>query len=127
MAQHASGGRNRDQRARAPDPEPQISEQPLGEAAPDCKLFDVRSVVKWATVFALCAALAAAIFACRKSHPLAVNASGKNMPNVLDKDRLQTTRTEATNVDPDSVAVLPFANGVEMPKLTTSATASPSP
>jgi TolB-like protein len=92
-------------------PESQIPEQPAGEVPPDRKPFDVRSALKWATAFALCAALAAGIFAYRQSHRFAVNASGKNVSRVLDKDLLQsTTRSQAPYFDPDSVAVLPFTN-----------------
>ena len=90
-------------------PESQISEQPTGEVQPDRKLFDFRSAAKWTAAIALCAALAATIFTYRKSHRFAVNASGKTAPRIPG-NLLQTTDSLATNLDPDSVAVLPFTN-----------------
>ena len=91
-------------------PEAQIPEQPVGAVPPDRKLFDVLSAAKWAAAIALGAALAAGIFAYRKGHRFAVNASGKNVSGALNKDLLQTTRSQSPYLAPDSVAVLPFTN-----------------
>jgi TolB-like protein len=91
-------------------PEPQISDQPVSEAQPDPKLFDLRLAAKWIAAIALCVALAATIFTYRQSHRFAVNASGKTAPHIPGKDPLQTTTSQAANLDPDSVAVLPFTN-----------------
>jgi TolB-like protein len=87
-------------------PEPDIPEPTTRESATG-KPFDLRSAARLAAALALCAALAAGIFAYRKSHRFAVNASGKNLSRVSHPIK---TASQGPYLDPDSVAVLPFTN-----------------
>jgi TolB-like protein len=92
-------------------PEPDLLDLPTGEVQRGRKPFDVRAAAKLAGALALCAALATGIFFYRKSRRFAAYASAPNASLVNNKDPQSTlTASHAPNLDPDSVAVLPFTN-----------------
>ena len=92
--------------------EPQSSEvEPEAEprVKPEVEHWGLGTAAMWVGSLAVCAALAAGIWAYRKSHRFAAYASVPNAARVHARD-LQTTGAVDARFTLDSVAVLPFTN-----------------
>jgi adenylate cyclase len=88
----------------------QTSPVQISEVEPDGKhRWFSTAAAMWVGILAVCAAMAAGIWAYGKSHRFAVYASVPNASRMHAKDLPATGRVDA-RFGPDSIAVLPFTN-----------------